>query len=429
MKDIIVNIALYTAEMLVMYMFASSLFEKKYKTLLVLIYSEILYLAISIFNIIFGNIIINISSFLVINIVVFMLNYNITIGQSIIHSIILTAIMLISECIVTFPISAFLNVKLLMYKEQFTLMLIESSLSKILYIALCFILTKSNKNEKSIQTQTPLYLFLFPLCSIIVLVLLICISAYYKLSIRLNNAIAFLSIFLLLSVVLTYILYIDSSKKEKELYELRNEISKTEIDKSYYQILERQNEEMHSFSHNTKNHFQVIKSLTNEKNVEEYIDNCYGELRKYSMFGKTNNKILDIILNKYHILCEIKNIEFLVSIKTANLSYIKDNELSTLLSCILDNAIEAAEKIDNSRIELDLNNQNFFDVLTCINSCEYNPNFDKRTLKTTKENAEIHGYGVRSIKKIVKRNNGTYLWKYDNSNKEFITKIIFKKKS
>ena len=77
------------------------------------------------------------------------------------------------------------------------------------------------------------------------------------------------------------------SKKEKELYELRNEISKTEIDKSYYQILERQNEEMHSFSHNTKNHFQVIKSLTNEKNVEEYIDNCYGELRKYIHLSNT----------------------------------------------------------------------------------------------------------------------------------------------
>lgn len=429
MKDIIVNIALYTVEMLVMYMYASSLFEKKHKIFIVLLYSEILYLAISIFNIVFGNIIINISSFLLINIVVLMLNYNVTVRQSIIHSIILTAIMLISECIVTFPISAFLNVKLLMYKEQFTLMLIEASLSKILYIALCFVLTKSNKNEKYVQTKTPLYLFLFPLCSIIVLVLLICISAYYKLSIRLNNAIAFLSIFLLLSVVLTYILYIDSSKKEKELYELRNEISKTEIDKSYYQILERQNEEMHSFSHNTKNHFQVIKSLTNEKKVDDYIDNCYKKLEKYSMFGKTNNKVLDIIINKYSLLCEIKNIEFLVSIKTANLSYIEDDELSTLLNCILDNAVEAAEKTENRKIEFSLNNQNFFDVLICINSCEYNPNFDKRILKTTKENADIHGYGTKSIKKIVRNHKGTYSWKYDKQNNEFIITIIFKKES
>lgn len=412
-----------------MYMYASSLFDKKQKTLSILLYSELLYLAISVFNIISGNIIINIVSFMAINFIVLIINYKITIRQSIIHTIILTAIMLISECLVAFPTSALLNVDLLLYKEQFTLMLIESSLSKMLYIALCFILTKTNKIEKGNRTIIPLYLFLFPLCSIFVLVLLICIAANYDLSVTLNNAIAILSVILLLSVVLTYILYNNFSKKEKELYELKNEFSKIETDKSYYQILERQNEEIHSFSHNTKNHFQVIKSLTNEKKVEDYIDNCYGKLEKYSMFGKTNNKILDIIINKYSLLCEIKNIEFLVSIKTANLSYIKDDDLSALLSCILDNAVEAAEKTENGKVELNLNNQNFFDVLTCINSCNYNSDFDKNELKTTKENADMHGYGTKSIKKIVKNNKGTYSWKYDKSNNEFITTIIFKKES
>lgn len=412
-----------------MYMYASSLFDKKHKTLSILLYSELLYLAISVFNIISGNIIINIVSFMAINFIVLIISYKITIRQSIIHTIILTAIMLISECIVAFPTSALLNVDLLLYKEQFTLMLIESSLSKMLYIALCFILTKTNRIEKDSRAKIPLYLFLFPLCSIFVLVLLICIAANYDLSVTLDNAIAILSVILLLSVVLTYILYNNFSKKEKELYELKNEFSKIETDKSYYQILERQNEEIHSFSHNTKNHFQVIKSLTNEKKVEDYIDNCYGKLEKYSMFGKTNNKILDIIINKYSLLCEIKNIKFLVSIKTANLSYIKDDDLSALLSCILDNAVEAAEKTKNGRVELSLNNQNFFDVLTCINSCNYNSNFDKNILKTTKENADMHGYGTKSIKKIVKNNKGTYSWKYDKESNEFITTIIFKKES
>ena len=147
------------------------------------------------------------------------------------------------------------------------------------------------------------------------------------------------------------------------------------------------------------------------------------------MFGKTNNKILDIIINKYSVLCEIKSIELFVSVKTANLSYIKDDELSTLLSCVLDNAVEAAEKTNNPKIEFNLNNQNFFDVLTCINSCNYNPDFNNKVLKSTKSNSEMHGYGTRSIKKIVKNNNGTYSWNYDKESNEFITTIIFKKKN
>lgn len=261
------------------------------------------------------------------------------------------------------------------------------------------------------------------------LVLLISISTIYNISGILNTFISILSIILLVAVVLNYILYDNYSKKEKELFELRNELSKVETDKLYYQILERQNDEIHSFSHNTKNHFQIIKSLTNDENVENYIDKCYGKLEKYSMFGKTHNKILDIIINKYSVLCNIKQINFSVSIKTANLSYIKDDELSTLLSCILDNAVEAAEKTCTPKIELNLNNQNYFDVLTCINSCNYNPNFKNKILKSTKNNSEMHGYGTKIINKIVKKNNGTYTWSYDEVNAEFITTIIFKKET
>lgn len=429
MTEIIVNIALYSIEMLIAYMYSNNLFAKKHKTAFIILNSEILYLSISIFNILFNNIVINIISFIAINIIIFIINYNISVRQSIIHTVILTAIMLISECIVTFSASAIFNIAFLTYKENFTVLLIESSLSKMFYTMLCYILTKNKKGSDTSHIKTPLYLFIFPVCAVMMLVLLISISTIYNISGTLNKFISFLSIFLLVAVVLNYILYDNYAKKEKELYELRNELSKIETDKSYYQILERQNEEIHSFSHNTKNHFQVIKSLTNEKTVENYIDECYGKLEKYSMFGKTSNKILDIIINKYSLLCEIKNIEFLVSIKTANLSYIKDDELSTLLNCILDNAVEATEKTENGRIEFNLNNQNFFDVLTCINSCNYNSNFDKNILKTTKENADMHGYGTKSIKKIVRNNKGTYSWKYDKGNNEFITTIIFKKES
>lgn len=429
MSEIIVNIALYSIEMLIAYMYSNNLFAKKRKTAFIILNSEILYLSISILNILFNNIVINIICFIMINIIILIINYNISIRQSIIHAVILTAIMLVSECIVTFSASAIFNIAFLTYNENFTVLLIESSLSKILYTMLCYILTKNKEGYKTSHTKTPLYLFIFPVCAVMMLVLLISISTIYDITGILNKFISILSIILLIAVVLNYILYDNYAKKEKELLELRNELSKAEIDKSYYQILERQNEEIHSFSHNTKNHFQVIKSLTNEENVENYIDECYGKLEKYSMFGKTNNKILDIILNKYSLLCEIKNIEFLISVKTANLSYIKDDELSTLLNCILDNAVEAAEQTENGRIELNLNNQNFFDVLTCINSCNYNPDFDKKILKTTKENADMHGYGTKSIKKIVRNNKGTYSWKYDKENNEFITTIIFKKES
>lgn len=432
MKDIAVNIVLYTVEMFIAFMYGNSIFNKKHKTYVVLLISEALYIIIFAFNTLLNNLFINLISFFIINILVFLINYEITFRQSIVHSIVLTAVMFTSECIVVFLLPPILNIDFSTYQNDFWIMIIESSLSKILYTFFCFILTKNKKfHTGSKYSKPPLYLFIFPVCSMFMLVILIIVSMKFELPSTISITISFFSVILLLATVITYVLQDNYSKKEIELLELRNELSKEETNKAYYQILERQNDEMHSFSHNTKNHFQVIKSLTNEKKVEDYIDKCYEKLEKYSMFGKSNNKILDIIINKYSLLCEIKHIDFFVSIKTANLLYIKDDELSTLLNCILDNAVEATEKVENGkkRIEFDLNNQNYFDVLTCINSCNYNPDFDKKVLKTTKENADMHGYGTKSIKKIVKNNKGTYSWKYDKENNEFVTTIIFKKES
>ena len=54
--------------------------------------------------------------------------------------------------------------------------------------------------------------------------------------------------------------------------------------------------------------------------------------------------MLDLIISKYLRLCESKNIAFSVDVKTANLHYIADTDLSALLNNLLDNAVEAAEK-------------------------------------------------------------------------------------
>lgn len=153
--EIVINIILYSIEMLIAYMYSGNLYSKKRKTSIILLNCEILYLSISVFNILFNNIIVNIVSFILINIVIFIINYNISIRQSIIHSIILTAIMLVSECIVTFSATALFDIAFLSYRENFTVLLIESSLSKIFYTILCFVLTKNKKVTDDSHTKIP----------------------------------------------------------------------------------------------------------------------------------------------------------------------------------------------------------------------------------------------------------------------------------
>ncbi|MDY5991666.1 MAG: ATP-binding protein [Oscillospiraceae bacterium] len=114
-----------------------------------------------------------------------------------------------------------------------------------------------------------------------------------------------------------------------------------------------------------------------------------------------------------------------MSIKTANLSYFENSDLTTLLGNILDNAVEAARDSERRKIDLSLNKMNGFDILTCTNSSDNRPCVVGNNLKTTKKEADLHGLGIKSIKRIAKKYSGSFEWSYDDAQKEFTVYVAF----
>lgn len=231
--------------------------------------------------------------------------------------------------------------------------------------------------------------------------------------------------FFLVSIFATYIFYNQSSKKDAELFRLQADLSRIKVDEDYYKVLDQQNQMLKTFVHDEKNHLAVIKSLADNVEIDKYIDNICSGLSHYSLSGDTNNKMLDLIINKYKLLCETEFIDFDVTIKTSNLSFMDNNDLNAMLSNILDNAVEAAKKSKNKKIDLSINKSNGFDMLTCVNSSDIKPRSVAGTLKTTKEDKRFHGIGIKSIKRIVNKYKGSYDWEYDSEKHEFFTYIMF----
>lgn len=102
------------------------------------------------------------------------------------------------------------------------------------------------------------------------------------------------------------------------------------------------------------------------------------------MFGNTKNKFLDLLLNKYKSICDSSGISFEYNIRTANLSFMDAPDLITLLSNILDNAVEAASVSEKKTIELSINRVNEFDMLSCVNSSDRKPQSVGKSLRTSK---------------------------------------------
>ena len=87
--------------------------------------------------------------------------------------------------------------------------------------------------------------------------------------------------------------------------------------------------------------------------------------------------------------------------------------------------LEAAAKSGNPSVSFLTKRERYFVVLTVKNTCSVAPKEVNHKLLSTKENSELHGYGTKSIEKIVRKYEGVNDWEYDNDNKMFTYNIVF----
>ncbi len=175
-----------------------------------------------------------------------------------------------------------------------------------------------------------------------------------------------------------------------------------------------------------KNHLMHISSLSENEEVKSYIDDLCGTVTSFGSKIISKNKTLDIIINKYSVLCESKKIKLNFDTKTENLSFIEPIDLSTILNNLLDNAVEASEnsKTKFINVKISLNEHNL-KVLTIVNSCDKEPLTKNGKLVTTKESTSEHGIGIKSVTRTLKKYNGDLEWFYDKDKSEFKVIVLF----
>ena len=312
------------------------------------------------------------------------------------------------------------------YQSSVYIYLLMVLLSK----SVLFVLTKAAvyaglylRGQKGVRI--PAFLLIYPIASIVILYTFWMISVRYDLSKNISVIISVASIAIIASAFLTFVFYGRTSRKMDELYKTQREAERLRTDQTYYALLDQQNEMLKTITHDEKNHLIAIKALANDPAVSEYIENIYGDIKYHSMFGNTKNKFLDLLLNKYKSICDSSGISFEYNIRTANLSFMDAPDLITLLSNILDNAVEAASVSEKKTIELSINRVNEFDMLSCVNSCDRKPQSVGKSLRTSKNSGGFHGLGTKSIKAMAGKYNGEFDWSYSEADREFTVNIAF----
>lgn len=218
--------------------------------------------------------------------------------------------------------------------------------------------------------------------------------------------------FIFMSIIVYWILKISISEHEnKQVSYILSKQLETQV--SYYEKINNIYSEFRSFRHDFKNHLLCLRSLLAENEVEnalQYMNDIenmsYTEKKNFD----TGNIIADALLNDKNekAIANNSRITFSGYVPTNGIT---NSDLCTIMANALDNAIEACAKdtsdeIKEISVESDFKRGYFFFKVR-------NPIYEKvdikngNEIKTSKEDKNLHGFGVANIVKTAKKYNGS----------------------
>ena len=154
--------------------------------------------------------------------------------------------------------------------------------------------------------------------------------------------------------------------------------------------------------------YQIRAIAESGKVGERVIGDIERAISVYDSTVNTGNKTLDVLLTEKSLLCRDNDISFTCVADGSKLDFINEVDLFTLFGNALDNALEAVMRVDKSRriVGLTIKSEGGLVSVTLNNYFDGNIDLSGGLPKTTKEDAALHGYGVRSIKDIVEKYGG-----------------------
>lgn len=234
---------------------------------------------------------------------------------------------------------------------------------------------------------------------------------------------------LVINVFVQYIFIQLSRYYEKEqtynIIKVRNESME-----KYYLDREQVYKETRKLGHDFKNHMFCIKALIDSNKIEEakkYIEEVNEIASINSNLIRSGNDIVDAILNQKSEQASKLGINMDLAAAVPKEIDIKPMDLCAILANVIDNALEAAMKINEGnerKVKVKINPYKDYLLILVSNTSNVNPLLAPHKFKTTKEDSKNHGLGTKIIKSIVEKYSGSV--EYDYESNVFTVKILLK---
>lgn len=189
-------------------------------------------------------------------------------------------------------------------------------------------------------------------------------------------------------------------------------------------------------THDFQNKLTVIQGLLLQDQglnaTKVYVNELLSQDYAPSFAITTRRTVVDVLLSHKYNLASQKQIKLQVQLDDLSKFPLPDDALVVVLSNLIDNAIEACEKIldEQKRCILIKAHVGSSGSILCVENSVASPvPIINGYIKTTKGNPLQHGYGLQNISAIVSAHEGTYAIHCDEENLKFIFVIHFNSKN
>ena len=353
--------------------------------------------------------------------------YNVNKRAAVFWGVIYIAIMALSEQMIFYVLQFIMRIKYVELKNTMIIVMVLC-LCKILYFILIQIMVMM-KNKSSVSDNGDLSMLLLMVTLIASLTVFI---TYYIIGVESNVntretvwAVAS-SIILVSSDILVLWVSIRINERKAENERIKIQLEQEKADARYYKLENEKNESLEILRHDMNNHLNTMLGMETNSDLKDYITLIMEQynIKKRTTFS--NNNVLNGLISEYSSKCYTENIEFVVDIRPGTIDDIVATDIVALFGNILSNAYEAAKQCEENSekyIELVVKRKHETTFIKCVNSCAVPPKIiGGNFISIKKDSDRKHGYGMKSIDKIVNKYHGSHIEQFDEN--EFTISIM-----
>lgn len=227
-----------------------------------------------------------------------------------------------------------------------------------------------------------------------------------------NLFLVFGCVLLLASNVVAFVIYdrLIQAMNQVKNYELME--TKRHLEEIHYKSVNDMNEQVKTILHSMNGVMQTLDVLMQNQETEQIkrvISGLHEQLSEAGQKIYCGNPLIDAILSEKSRIAYEQNIAYHVFVEPGfTMMEMKPIDLISLISNLIDNAIEAAAKCKNGYVDIKMfqANDGSIVIMKFKNNYTENPVEYGGRFQTGKENPSMHGIGLKQVCQLVEQYEG-----------------------